>query len=241
MKSIFNCYENASGQAINFNKSGVFFRENVDIINQVELSSILGVSQPLNIDKYLRLPSMIGRNKFEIFDYLKDKLWKRINSWSKKFLSKAGREVLIKAIAQALPSYCTNVFLPPHSVTDRLEKMINSFWRGSGSNVSAGIKWMCWDKLCVSKDQWGMGFCNLLGFNLAILTKQGWKFISDPGALVLRIFKDKYFPIEDFTSANLGHNPSFTWRSIWSSRVLVANGLRWKVEYGKEIKMLQDS
>lgn len=91
LKLIFSNYEAASGQAINYNKYGIFFSGNVDVTKQVELSNILGVSRPLNTSKYLGLPSMIGRNKTKIFGYLKDRLWKIINSWSSKFLSKAGR------------------------------------------------------------------------------------------------------------------------------------------------------
>ena len=33
--------------------------------------------------------------------------------------------------------------------------------------------WVGWRKMCKSKLQGGMGFCNLKAFNLAILAKQG--------------------------------------------------------------------
>lgn len=35
IKTIFSTYENASGQAINFNKSGVFFNGNMEAVKQV--------------------------------------------------------------------------------------------------------------------------------------------------------------------------------------------------------------
>lgn len=34
---------------------------------------------------------------------------------------------------------------------------------------------------------------NLHAFNLAMLDKQGWKFVTNPSALVNRVFKTKYF------------------------------------------------
>ena len=34
---------------------------------------------------------------------------------------------------------------------------------------------MCWENLCVPKNQGGMGFKLLKEFNLALLAKQGWK------------------------------------------------------------------
>jgi hypothetical protein len=76
---------------------------------------------------------------------------------------------------------------------------------------------MSWDKLTMRKEWGGTGFRNIHGFNLAMLGKQGWNFLTNPDAMVSRIFKAKYFPNGDFLGASLGHNPSYVWRSIWSS------------------------
>lgn len=80
LKAIFRIYEDTSGQVINYNKSEVFFSNNVDAAKQTKIANILGVFQPLNTSKYLGLTSMTGRNKAKIFGYLKDRLWKKVNS-----------------------------------------------------------------------------------------------------------------------------------------------------------------
>ena len=41
--------------------------------------------------------------------------------------------------------------------------------------------------------------------------------------------------------ASLENNPSFTWRSIWSSRVLLEGGCRWKIGDGRNILVWGDS
>jgi len=56
-----------------------------------------------------------------------------------------------------------------------------------------------------------MGFRHLHGFNLAMLGKQGWKLSTNPDA--------KYYHNGGFLDAPLGHNPSYTWRSIHASRL----------------------
>ena len=43
------------------------------------------------------------------------------------------------------------------------------------------------------KEFGGLGFRDYQTFNLAMLGKQGWKFLSNPNAWVTRIFKAKYF------------------------------------------------
>ncbi|XP_073031209.1 uncharacterized protein [Primulina eburnea] len=168
---ILKTFEAASGQATNLNKSGISFSRNVSPATQADISAQLGVWNPLNTGKYLGLPSLIGSKKRAIFAYLKDRLWKRIQGWNGRPISKAGKEVLIKSIAQAIPSYCMQIFLLPVSLADELQRMMNSYWWGSRGN-SRGIRWTKWDQLCVKKKNGGMGFRNLHGFNLAMLGKQ---------------------------------------------------------------------
>lgn len=69
LKEVLEMYGQASGQMINFQKSGVMFSSNVDSVVRDELSRILGVSQALNTSRYLGLPSLIGRKKKIIFGF----------------------------------------------------------------------------------------------------------------------------------------------------------------------------
>jgi len=85
--------------------------------------------------KYLGLPSMIGRDRKAAFAYIKDRVWQKINSWSGKCLSKAGREVMIKYVLQAIPSYVMSIFQLPITLLDSIEKMMNSFWWGNGKTT----------------------------------------------------------------------------------------------------------
>lgn len=85
-----------------------------------------------------------------------------------------GKEVLIKAAAQAIPSYCTGTFLLSATLLDELHVMMNSFWWGSNGNVSKGIKWMSWERICVRKVAVDRDFRNLHLFNIA---KVGWRLI----------------------------------------------------------------
>ncbi|XVF49555.1 hypothetical protein PTKIN_Ptkin04bG0022200 [Pterospermum kingtungense] len=100
---------------------------------------------------------------------------------------------------------------------------------------ASGINWLYWDKLCVNKNNSGLRFRNLQGSNLAMLGKQGWRLATNPDTLIGRIFKARYYPRGDFLNAQLGQNPSFTWRSIWSSQVLLQNGFRWRIGNGKDV------
>ena len=144
-------------------------------------------------------------------------------------LSKAGKEVLLKAVAQAIPNYAIQVFLLPLDFCRELETMMNSFWWGSGGNGKAGIRWMKWEMLCKPKTYGGIGFKNLYNFNVAMLGKQFWKILTDTESLVGRIFKARYFPRTSVIEAGLGHNSSFVWRSLMAAKQVIVRGSRIQV------------
>ena len=55
--------------------------------------------------RYLSLPVYVGKSRCNVFAYLKERIWQRIQGWKERLLSKAGKEILIKAVAQAIPVF----------------------------------------------------------------------------------------------------------------------------------------
>jgi hypothetical protein len=207
LMSLLKIYGDASGQEINLSKSEVFFSRNLSLPAQEDLSRIMGVRHVLGTGNYLGLPSMIGRKKKEVFAYIKDRIWKRINSWRGRALSRTGKEVMIKSVLQAIPSYIMSIYLLPEGTVKDIERMLNSFWWGGGANNN-GIKWLAWDRMTHAKSQGGMGFRDLRNFNLAMIAKQGWNIMTKPHSLVAKIYKARYFPNSSLFDSKLGHNPS---------------------------------
>lgn len=140
LKNILTTYAEASGQQINLQKSEIYFSKNVSEQVRMSLINILEASESLGTGKYLGLPSMIGRSKKSIFNYIKERIWRKISSWSSKMLSQAGREILIKSVAQAIPAYCMSVFLLPASIEEEIQRMLNFFWWGTNKGDKKGIK-----------------------------------------------------------------------------------------------------
>ncbi|XP_021593063.1 uncharacterized protein LOC110600514 [Manihot esculenta] len=233
--SLLAVYEKASGQSINFDKSAIMFSPCIRDDICIAVSTILNIHQPLGTSTYLGLPSLVGRSKKQIFSFLKDRIWKRINSWNNRFLSRAGCEVLIKAVLQAIPAYCMNVFLLPLATCSQLQVMLNKFWWRGGMDDRRGINWLAWDRMCVQKGDGGMGFRDLRCFNAALLGKQGWRILSDTNSLLYNVLRAKYFPSGDFMSASLGSNYSYVWKSVHSSQQLLVRGTRWRVGDGRSI------
>lgn len=176
-RQVLNIYERASGQKINLEKSSVVFSKNVHDDTKSNLAGILGVQCVEDHGRYLGLPIHFGRSKTTIFEFLKEKLTNKLVSWWSKILSSAGKEILIKVVAQAVPLYVMNCYMLPLGLCDDLHQLCAQFFWGS-TEEKKKIHWQSWDRMCLSKKEGGMGFKNLHAYNLAMLAKQGWHLIT---------------------------------------------------------------
>lgn len=74
IKNVLNSYEKCSRQAINYQKSGIFFSANVHRDKQREIEDTMQVRNDLSTAHYLGLPSLVGRSKNAVFNIVKEKV-----------------------------------------------------------------------------------------------------------------------------------------------------------------------
>jgi hypothetical protein len=110
LNHVLELYEACSGQKINKEKSSIMFSRNVQQTTREEVKQVLHLTSETSSEKYLGLPIQVGRSITNSFEYLKEKIWKQIQGWKEKLLSMAGKEILIKAVAQAIPTYAMACF-----------------------------------------------------------------------------------------------------------------------------------
>ncbi|CAL9001349.1 unnamed protein product, partial [Prunus brigantina] len=238
LKRIFGVYEAASGQKVNFGKSALCFSPSTPRVLQDDIRQLLNVALVPCHERYLGLPTIVGKDKKKLFRTVKDRVWAKVNGWQGKLLSKAGKEVLIKSVCQAIPSYSMSVFRLPVGLCREIESIIAKFWWSK--NDGRGIHWKTWSLMCHHKSDGGLGFRELTSFNQALLCKQGWRLLEFPHSLIARMFKARYFPQSDFLSASSGPLPSFTRQSLLWGRDLLRLGLRWCIGDGRLVNIYGD-
>ncbi|KAM2674122.1 hypothetical protein EV2_015350 [Malus domestica] len=173
----------ASGQMVNLQKSEICFSKNVKRHMQGRLVGILG-----------------------------ERLWKRLQGWKGKLLSAARNEVLIKAIAQTIPTYTMSYFLLAKHICEDLNKLMQRFG-GMGMRVRER-------------------YTGARGINYAALSVK---------SLVARVLKAKYFPNSTFIDADVKIRASYRWKSICAVRKVINVGSWWMVGMGDSVRIWEDS
>ena len=71
---------------------------------------------------------MVGRNRRASLNYIKDRVWDKLQGWKEKLLSQAGNEVLLKAVVQAIPTFAMSCFRLLVGLCQDIEMLICKFW-----------------------------------------------------------------------------------------------------------------
>lgn len=156
-----------------------------------------------------------------------------------KQLSVGGKEILLKAVAQAIPVFAMSVFCLPKGICKEITDIIAQFLWGDDKE-SKKMHWYSWWKLCYPKSEGGMGFRDLYSFNLAMLAKQVWRLIINPESLCARVLKAKYFPTGSILQASLKNGSSFNWQSIMKGLEVFKRGYIWRIENGTNVNIWTD-
>ncbi|XP_065619131.1 uncharacterized protein LOC136063137 [Quercus suber] len=237
---ILSSYENVSGQKLNRDKTALFFSKSTPSDVQRQIMETLGVSELTQYEEYLGLLAMVGRNKRVSFDKLKQRVWKRLQGWEGKLLSQAGREVLIKSVIQAIPTYTMSYFKLPITLCQEIETLIRKFlWEQKGDRRK--IHWVRWEDMCQHKYKGGMGFKDLTMFNEAMLARLAWRLLHDDNSLFYRVFKAHFFPRYSILEAKESSSASYSWKSILKGRDVIQKEATWRVGDGKMINIWGDN
>ncbi|XP_059441970.1 uncharacterized protein LOC132174312 [Corylus avellana] len=202
LTNALKAYEDALGQRLNNVKTSIYFSKNTSLVDREAILAASGIPASQSIDAYLGLPSMVGKSRTTAFRGVIDKVWKRLQDWKIKFLSRVGKEILLKAVIQAIPLYCMSVFLFPKGLCREINSLMKKFWWGNQANGSR-VHWMNWETMGRSKNSGGMGFRDFHSFNKALLAKQCWRLWQYPESLIGQIMKAKYFPNTTILDAQL--------------------------------------
>ncbi|KAL9681577.1 hypothetical protein QQ045_013362 [Rhodiola kirilowii] len=191
-----------SGQALNPQKSTIFFSKNIQYDRKADLLILTGFSEGVFPISYLGAPLFRGGARIDFFDYLVDKAQRKIAGWSRNFISMAGRVVLVNAVLSSISMHVVACLPVPKTTLSRIQSIMTNFiWDSGGSKMR---HWLSWDKLCRDKGAGVLGVRSLTDVQLAFRGKLAWNFLYSD-SLWAKFMRGKY---------HVGNKGSSFWNSF---------------------------
>ncbi|XP_027156752.1 uncharacterized protein LOC113757854 [Coffea eugenioides] len=146
--------------------------------------------------------------------------------------AKQGKEVMLKAVAMAMPTYVMSFFKLPRRLCKDICALMANFWWGE-SNGRNKMHWISWERMALNKSAGGLGFKDLEAFNQALLGKQVWRLLTKPNPLVSKVLKAKYSPKDSILQCSSTKNASCIWQGLMGAKSLVNEGLIRRIGNGR--------
>ena len=163
----------ASGLEINISKSWLTFPKSLHHRLRKILSHSVHIPATTSFGKYLGIPLVPHKPKNADYEDLLIRFNRRLAGWQTNFINFAGRITLIKHVLSALPVYHMQSTLLPPKILQGMEKIMRRFlWNKCVSRLY--LAQISWQRLCLPKNQGGLGIKHLANWNKAFLLKLLW-------------------------------------------------------------------
>jgi len=241
LKEILNLFSKATGMEVNFRKSTI----STNLMSEGEIDRIKAYFpfETKSIDdglKYLGFHLKPNNYKKEDWSWLLDKLEKKLKAWSHKWLSRAGRLVLVKSVLEAIPVYWMSVAWIPKGTLEAYRRLCFRFlW--SGKKDTQVTPWVKWEKIARPKEGGGWGLKNIFIFSKALAAKVGWRLLST-SSLWQKVVVQKYIAPETVEAWIRNPNKpkqgiSVIWRAVLNSFSIISSKLAWKIGSGEKVRI----
>lgn len=159
---------------------------------------------------YLGLPLSLTKPKLEDFVPVIKRIDKRLAGCS-TFLSYGDKLTLMKSVFTSLPTFFMCTLMSPANIVEQINKYPrHCFWRKYGME-DKGMALISWDKVCLPKDQGGLGVLQIAAHNKCLLMKHLHKFLNHFDLPWVHLIWESYHPQGVISARPVG---SFWWKSI---------------------------
>lgn len=171
-------------------KSRAYVGPGVERARKARIFSITTIPFTSHMDKYLGFPILRGRQQASDFDFVIDRVGRKLASWKGKLLNKAGKVTLVKSVLNAIPVYPMQLLWFPQSVCDCIDSLARNFIWSKGDR--RGMHLVSWRKITMAKRFGGLGVRQARLTNVFMLGKLVWDLITHAYKLWVRLLLAMY-------------------------------------------------
>lgn len=167
---------------------------------------------------------------------LLDRILSRIKLWTAASLSYAGRLQLIKSVIFSIQVYWSSIFLLPQATLKKIDQLLSAFlWKGTSLGHS-GAK-VAWHKICVPKEEGGLGVMRIKEWNKAALSKHIWRLHCNENSLWTNWTHKVILRGRSFWTMKACKNSSWTWQKLLNSRTWCRDLISSKIGNGEDTEL----
>ena len=157
IKEVLEFFCTESGQKISTSKSWVYFSQNVDDDLKGRICGNLNIQATTNLGKYLGFPLKHKNAERNQYNFIVERVINRLARWKSKFLSFAGRTILVKSVMSAMPNHVMQGVALPSHLCEKLDKINRDFLWGHSTDGKKRMHLVRWNKIIKPKEKGGLG------------------------------------------------------------------------------------
>lgn len=221
----YNVFSLSTGLKFNPAKCCTFFG-GVDQTVRNDIKNLTGFAEGNLPFRYLRIPMSSKRLSAQAYDSLIDKIMGKINHWSSRLLSYAGRLLLVKSVTFALTNYWMQCLPIPKCVIHKINVVCLVFlWTGkTGNNRKSPVAWSTISK---PKKNGGLNMIDLDIWNTVTLLKLLWNLSGKVVNLWERWINTSYVKNQNIMDIGITTNASWIVKVILNQRDCVRGRSWW--------------
>lgn len=130
MQRILEKFFGEPGQKINLSKFKIWYSPTTACSLIQAITGNFGIPSTSDLRVYLGMPLFHGRIQGKHFQYLTEKMRRKMSAWKMKLLSRASQLILIQLVCRALPTYTMHTCQLPKITLDTMKKTTQDFLWG---------------------------------------------------------------------------------------------------------------
>ncbi|XP_048634841.1 uncharacterized protein LOC125608411 [Brassica napus] len=235
---VLSDFEALSGLSISIAKSSIF----TSGLTEAETESIIavsGISEGSLPVRYLGLPLNSRKLSMTQCEPMMQQIRSKISAWTSKYLSFAGRQVLISTVIAGITNFWCGAFVLPKECIHAIDKMCNAFlWKGTleGRYVAR----VAWDTVTLPKKQGGLGLRNLEQWNRTCTIKLLWLLLFRTESIWAAWIHDNVIKDESFWHMKPRQNHTWLFKQILQERQTALQWFQFEPGDGTDIKFWKD-
>lgn len=239
MKRMVDSFAQCSGLQVNTHKSQLFLCGVTSRVKE-QLIAQLGFTVGMLPIKYLGLPLISTKLSVADCSPIIEKIKSRVNAWSAKMLTYAGRILLVKSVLFHCQVYWSNVFILPKCIIKKIDTICRNYiWSGKSDRKVMAL--VSWETICVPKKEGGLGVLQLAQWNNAACCKMLWKLVVNEDSMWTRWAKATYLKNQSLWNAKATDLHPWSWRKLLKLRLVFKSYLLHLIGDGRDTLLFYDN